>query len=460
MSRCGYSADEPLHLVAQRTPRTGPASRPAPRVGRGHVPRRRGVRRAPRHRRRAHRHPDANAGPSYAGGSLPRPRSRPGYSPTVGVTLEPLAGGRVPSRSTRAALRPRDDEVRVAHPALGGAALTANGCARPVRRPARALRVGGGGARRRAAASGSVRIAARRRGTECRGRLPARSSPGSAPPRGRASRPAAGAAELRRGPAARGRRGPARRCCGSAPTGAVSRRAGRSPPAAITAGPADTTSPRRRGSGPPARSTAAGAPRSATPTRSALSRPVPRPLTGATAAGRLRLRATVRTRRGGASSPAATPAAARGRRGRTATRPDAAPASHAAPARRRDAPADHVPPARHAGAVVVRLASDPGEYLGQGLTWHHGSAYGEPIRVDVFAAGDIIQFTIQTRDADSWSGSFATLDGTPLRVGTYASPGQGSQTSPATAAAAARSPARSPSTRWPTTPTAGSGRCA
>ena len=73
------------------------------------------------------------------------------------------------------------------------------------------------------------------------------------------------------------------------------------------------------------------------------------------------------------------------------------------------------------------MTSDPGEYLGQGLTWHHGSAYGEPIRVDVFAAGDIIQFTIQTRDADSWSGSFATLDGTPLRVGTYASPGQGSQ---------------------------------
>ena len=75
-------------------------------------------------------------------------------------------------------------------------------------------------------------------------------------------------------------------------------------------------------------------------------------------------------------------------------------------------------------SLVTRAS---GGLLGQGLTWHHGSAYAEPIRVDVFAAGDIIQFAIQTRDGDSWTGSFGTLDRTPLHVGTYPTPGAASQ---------------------------------
>jgi hypothetical protein len=73
------------------------------------------------------------------------------------------------------------------------------------------------------------------------------------------------------------------------------------------------------------------------------------------------------------------------------------------------------------GSWSFDMTSDPGEYIGQGQTWHHGSAYGEPIDIDVFTAGDIIQFAIQTRDGDSWTGSYWS-NGSALHVGTYSTP--------------------------------------
>ena len=149
--------------------------------------------------------------------------------------------------------------------------------------------------------------------------------------------------------------------------------------------------------------------------------------TGATAGGRLRLRATVRTRRGGRVI-----ARCDTRRRAWTAWADGDPPGTPPPPATPPPPGGTTPPPdptfrRPAtpGPWSFDMTSDPGEYLGQGLTWHHGSAYGEPIRVDVFAAGDIIQFTIQTRDADSWSGSFATLDGTPLRVGHLRQPRPG-----------------------------------
>jgi hypothetical protein len=73
------------------------------------------------------------------------------------------------------------------------------------------------------------------------------------------------------------------------------------------------------------------------------------------------------------------------------------------------------------GTWTFDMDGDPGEYITQGETWHHGSAFGEPINVDVFSPGDQIQFDIQTRDGESWTGSFGTIDDRPLAVGTYQS---------------------------------------
>ena len=80
-------------------------------------------------------------------------------------------------------------------------------------------------------------------------------------------------------------------------------------------------------------------------------------------------------------------------------------------------------PAPVVGSWSFDMSSDPGEYIGQGQTWHHGSAYGEPIKLDVFSAGNIIQFAIQTRDGESWTALWATGDGSPLHVGAYATTG-------------------------------------
>ena len=79
------------------------------------------------------------------------------------------------------------------------------------------------------------------------------------------------------------------------------------------------------------------------------------------------------------------------------------------------------------GSWSFGFTSDPGEYLGQGKTWQHGSAFGETVNMDVFAAGDIIQFAATTRDGDAnWTGTWSSGDGAPLRVGTYATPADGS----------------------------------
>ena len=185
--------------------------------------------------------PDAIAGPSYAGGSLPEAAvTGRAYSPTVGVTLEPLAGGRVAfAFDTTLRCGRATTQVRVARTLRwDGAALTANGVARAPfagRRVRFAWTAEARADGRRA--TGSVRIAARRSGTACRGRAP-RAFIARLGPRPRARR--RGRAPARRTTAAardsRPGAGPAPRCCGSAPTGAVSRRAGRSPPAAIAAG--------------------------------------------------------------------------------------------------------------------------------------------------------------------------------------------------------------------------------
>ncbi len=153
---------------------------------------------------------------------------------------------------------------------------------------------------------------------------------------------------------------------------------------------------------------------------------------GSAAAGMLRLRATIRSRGGALVTRCDT-----GRRRWSAGAGGEPPAQPVAPV----AP----PPGTGGGAPVTPspdptfrpdpvvgswsfgFTSDPGEYLGQGETWQHGSAYGETVNIDVFAAGDIIQFAAQTRDGDAnWTGTWSSGDGTPLRTGTYTTPSDGS----------------------------------
>ena len=380
--------------------------------------------------------PDAIAAPTYAGGSLPEAAvTGRAYSPTVGVTLEPLAGGRVAfAFDTTLRCGRATTQVRVARTLRwDGAALTANGVARAPfagRRVRFAWTAEARADGRRA--TGSVRIAARRNGTACRGRAPrAFIARLGAAPAGAPSRPGAGAAYYGGGPRLATGRRPGSAVLRVSPDGsrvaarwAVAARCDRGRPQRMT----NLTPPTRIG--------AAGAfdrrERYAVRYADAYVRYRVRfrgRFTGATAGGRLRLRATVRTRRGGRVI-----ARCDTRRRAWTAWADGDPPGTPPPPATPPPPGGTTPPPdptfrRPAtpGPWSFDMTSDPGEYLGQGLTWRHGSAYGEPIRVDVFAAGDIIQFTIQTRDADSWSGSFATLDGTPLRVGTYASPGQGSQ---------------------------------
>ena len=71
------------------------------------------------------------------------------------------------------------------------------------------------------------------------------------------------------------------------------------------------------------------------------------------------------------------------------------------------------------------MTSDPGEYIGQGQDWHHGSAYGQQVSIEVFEAGDMIQFTTFRDDGGAgWSAGFSSGTGAPLAPGTYATTGQ------------------------------------
>ena len=272
--------------------------------------------------------PDANAGPAYTGGSLPEAAvTGRGYAPTVGVTLEPLAGGRVAfAFDTTLRCGRATTQIRVARTVRwDGAALTANGVARAPFAGRRVRFAWTAAARAEGQrATGSVRIGARRRGTACRGRAPrAFVARLGAAPAGAPSRPAAGA-RTRRRPTARGRT-PARLHGAAGQPRRESRRGalgGRGPlrsrPAAADDEPDPADPDRRRRRIRPARALR----RPLRRRLRALSRPVPGPLhrrDGRREAAAPRHRAHAPRRR--ASSPAATRAPVPGRRGRTATRP-------------------------------------------------------------------------------------------------------------------------------------------
>ena len=70
------------------------------------------------------------------------------------------------------------------------------------------------------------------------------------------------------------------------------------------------------------------------------------------------------------------------------------------------------------------MTSDPGEYIGQGQDWHHGSAYGEQVVMEVFEAGDLIQFATYGNSGAGWSAGFSSGSGAALQPGTYAATGQ------------------------------------
>ena len=153
---------------------------------------------------------------------------------------------------------------------------------------------------------------------------------------------------------------------------------------------------------------------------------------GGAAAGTLRLRATVRNRRGALVTRCDTrrrrwTAGAGGEPPAQPVAPVAPPPSAGGGTPVTPSPDPQFRPDPVAGSWSLEFTSDPGEYLGQGETWQHGSAYGETVDIDVFAAGDIIQFKTRTRDGDAnWDGTWSSGDGTPLRVGTYVTPADGS----------------------------------
>lgn len=381
--------------------------------------------------------PAAVAAPAYSGGSLPEAAvTGAGYTPTVGVTLAPRADGRVALafdttlRCGRAVTLVRTARVVP----WDGATLSAAGVSRApfAGRPVRyswtvQARADG------QVATGSIQIAARRRGRLCRGRAPRTfvARLGTAPA-GAPSLPAAGAAYYGGGPRLVAGRRPGSTVLRVSPDGRrvaarwfAAARCGRGGRRRLT----NLTPPTRIGAdGAFARrerfvvrySDATIRYRTAFRGR----------FSGATAAGTLRLRATVLTRAGGrvtarcdtrrrswsawsgGEPPPAAPAPG-------APTPDPPPGGSPSP----PSPDPTFRPAPVIGSWSFDMDGDPGEYMSQGEAWHHGSAFGEPIKIEVFSAGDIIQFAIQARDGEEWTGLYATGDGSPLQLGTYATVG-------------------------------------
>lgn len=365
----------------------------------------------------------------YAGGSLPEAAvTGTAYTPTVGVTLRPRADGRVTVafnttlRCGRALALVRGGRTV----AWDGAAVQAAGRGRArlgagrATRFAWALQAGADGQ----TATGELRIRARRHGETCRGRAPrgfvAPLVPAAA---GAPSRPAAGTAFYGGGPRlARGRR-PGPVVLRVSPDG--SRVAARWSAAARCAWLANLTPP-----------TAIGADGSfARRERFGVRYPGGRfvrfrahfagRFTGATATGSLRLRATVLTHRGGAVRERCDT----GRRAWSARGAGEAPGTPApvptapGPAGPTAPPPSSPDPTFRPDPVIeswsLAMDSDPGEYIGQGESWRHGSAYGESIDVDVFGAGNIVQAAIRARDGEEWTVSWSTRDGSSLHAGTY-----------------------------------------
>jgi hypothetical protein len=384
--------------------------------------------------------PAAVAAPAFSGGSLPEAAvTGAGYTPTVGVTLAPRADGRVAlAFDTTLRCGHAVTLVRTARVvAWDGATLSAAGVSRSPfgGRRARyswALQAHADGQ----VATGSVQIAARRRGRLCRGRAPRTfvARLGTAPA-GAPSLPAAGAVYYGGGPRLVAGRGPGSTVLRVSPDGRrvaarwfAAARCGRRGRERLT----NLTPPTRIGADGAFARRERFAVRYADATiRYRVS--FRGRFTGATAAGSLRLRATALTRRTGrviarcdtrrrswsAWSDGEPPPAAPGP---APTPPDPPPPP--------TSPDPTFRPTPVVGSWSFDMDGDPGEYISQGEAWHHGSAYGEPIKLDVFSAGNIIQFAIQTRDGDSWTGSYSTGDGSPLQVGTYTTnggPGSASQ---------------------------------
>jgi hypothetical protein len=370
--------------------------------------------------------------PFYAGGSLPEAAvSGSGYTPTVGVTLVPRPEGRVAlAFDTTLRCGRAVAQVRVARTvAWNGATVQAQGKGRApfAGRPVRftwALQASADGQ----TATGTLQLAARRHGRRCRGRAPrgflAPLMP-AAP--GAPALPAAASAYSGGGPRLVAGRRPGSVVLRVSPDGsrvaarwAVAARCSHGRPHRLV----NLTPPTRIA----ADGTFARRDRFAVRYADAFVRYRVRfagRFTGATAAGSLRLRATIRTRRGGAVIARCDTR----RRGWSARAAGEAP-GQPAPAAPPPAPGGGAPPPTPpdptfrphpvVGTWSFDMDSDPGEYIGQGETWHHGSAYGEPLYIDVFAAGDIIQFMTQTRDGNEWTASWSTHDGSPLHIGTYA----------------------------------------
>jgi len=371
-----------------------------------------------------------------AGGGLPAVASPD--APSVGVTLQPRSEGRIRLRfetvlRCSGAVTPVARAVTVA---WDGASVAADGVARAPFAQTRVryawtvrARVAG------AAAAGAVQIAAQRDGRACRGAGPrtfvAHTVPVAA---GAAARPAAGAV-LYGG----GRRLVAGRRPGSAvlrvdPDGArVTARW--SVAARCSHGPAH----RFTNLTPPTRIGDDGRFARRESFRVRYADGVVRyrvrfggRFTGSAARGELRLRATIRGRSGALLARCDT--RARGWSAAAGGEPPAQPAEPVTPPPSTDgdaAPPSPSPdpqfrPESVPGSWSLDFTSDPGEYLGQGQTWHHGSAYGEQLDMDVWAPGDIIQFETRTRDGDAnWGGNWGSGDGTALHVGTYQTPANG-----------------------------------
>ena len=361
--------------------------------------------------------PPAFAGPAYMGGSLPEAAvTGSAYTPTVGVTLQPLAGNRVRVAfdTTLRCGRTVTQIRRTRTASWDGRTLSAHGTAK---RPRFKWTLSASADGR--TATGTLRITARRNGKACAGRAKRGFvAHFDKAPVGTPSRPAAGAVYYGGGPRLERGRRPGSTVLRVSPDGSrvaarwsVLARCGHgrtvplinlTPPTRI--GPAGGFLRRER--------FRAGAVRYRVAFRGRF--------TGQTASGSLRMRATVRragrviarcdTRtRGWSASAAGEPP------GPVPTAPP--PATPTPP----PSPDPTFRPDPVVGSWSFDMSGDPGEYITQGETWHHGSAFNEPINVDVFTPGDQIQFMIQTRDGEGWDGSFATLDDSPLHTGTYQS---------------------------------------
>jgi hypothetical protein len=349
------------------------------------------------------------------------------YTPTVGVTLSPRAGGNVGlAFDTTLRCGRALEQIRTARVvAWDGTTISASGASKAsIARYAWSVQAQADGQ----AAKGTVTITATRRGKRCRGSSPRGfiARLGKAPA-GAPSRPASGAAYYGGGPRLIAGRRPGSTVLRVSLDGArvaarwaVAARCGRGRPARLT----NLTPPTRIGAkgGFLRREHFAVRYADAFVRYRVLFRGR---FTGETAHGSLRLRATVLTRRGGRVRTRCDTRRRAWSAWSDAEPPGPAPATPPPPSSTPppSSPDPTFRPDPVVGTWSFDMDSEPGEYIGQGQAWHHGSAYGEPINVDVFAKGNIIQFDIRTRDADSWTGSYGTTDGSPLHVGTYATTG-------------------------------------